>query len=344
MTRTLILLASLLVVGMVSAESPDWAEFNKAIGYAPPVEEEKDKPEQRVNQFGVPYKKSTYDTGAVDRMLAEGYTPPEQEEHLESNRLQSHNYSRQINIFWILVACLGVAFCLYFFKDLNRKRLKPTPKSVVQRGLFSLPTKKTIRLAIIGIIAVTLLNIVLYQFLIDNGVEPSDRLGWLDRIALASPFCGLIWLVGATFRRAETRGYYFRYRYAQTLSLILYFAALQVGFDNLIYTPLQGSGRTLSYGSELGTFFFALTFWFIIWSLIASIFALPVIIWKSRRLQFSTTVVEAESPQQSYSEIDESTEASSISDRLRVLKTLLNDDLISREDYERKKAELLEQV
>jgi hypothetical protein len=144
---------------------------------------------------------------------------------------------------------------------------------------FDIPSDKKVRLVVIAIIVVSIVDIAMFGSLVNAEVVPFGRLGMLDRVLLAAPFCGLLWIVFAGFGRKHTAGYYFRYRFGQTLQFVLFYTAITLG-TNTVFRAFHPT----SYESALGYYFGTLIFMFIVWSLMVSVVAIPIILWRSKRI------------------------------------------------------------
>ena len=145
---------------------------------------------------------------------------------------------------------------------------------------FDIPSDKKVDLVAIAIIVVSIVDVTLFCCRGETVVDvPLGRLDTLDRILLAAPFWGLLWIIFSGFGRKHTAGYYFRYRYGQTLSFLLFFTAVGLG-TNTLFRQFDPT----SYGSALGNYYATLTFMFIIWGLIVSVVAIPIILWRSKRI------------------------------------------------------------
>jgi len=154
---------------------------------------------------------------------------------------------------------------------------------------FDIPSDKKVRLVVIAIIVVSIVDIAMFGSLVEAEVVPSGRLGILDRQLLAGPFLGLLWIVFAGFGRKHTAGYYFRYRYGQTLGWVLFITASSVG-TNTVFVDFDPS----SYGSALGYFYMVLFVMFVIWGLVVSVVAIPIILWRSTRISTRSSYQIAE--------------------------------------------------
>jgi hypothetical protein len=144
---------------------------------------------------------------------------------------------------------------------------------------FDIPSDKKVSLVVIAIIVVSIVDVILFGSLIEVEVVPFGRLAILDRVLLAAPFWGLLWFIFAGLGRKHTAGYYFRYRYGQTLSFLLFFTATSLG-TNTLFRQFDPT----SFGSALGNYYAILFIMFIIWGLIVSVVAIPIILWRSKRI------------------------------------------------------------
>ena len=97
---------------------------------------------------------------------------------------------------------------------------------MTEKRHFDIPSDKKVRLVVIGIIIVSIIDVILFGSLVEADVAPFGRLTLPDRILLGTPLFGILWIAFAGFGRKHTRGYFFRYRYGQTLCFVfdcLYF-------------------------------------------------------------------------------------------------------------------------
>lgn len=278
---------------------------------------------------------------AIDKFLENLEEPEQKGEERGFGGDLLHGLYQDADQTVVLLVLLGIGLLCY--KIFFTIRGKSTGKSVNENLSFRLPSRKVINYVGIFTAAVTVYDVVLFSYLIANNVSPSESLGVLDQVFLVSPLCGVIWLVGASIGRRRTRSYYLRHRYAQVLAIVLYFAALQYTTANPFFVTLNTSGSE-SYGLALVLFFVGLLITFVIWTVLVSIFAVPILIWKSQRLETSSTIEQTDTDLESSIKTDAVNHSPNTSERLKTLKVLWEDELISKEEYEKKKLEILEQI